>query len=160
MPLFPVWIQSDLFPYCAVERQFADGRVMEDAERDRRTGYEWTAEIKSYLEFMLGKARRRNHNRWDPERLWYLAGLQTLEGLDHLEEKLTLPQIRITPRTIQDIRIASLASWPCARLVDELMRLRPEMTDRKLLIHLSRVKLARMLFDARQVSGSALKRIA
>jgi hypothetical protein len=44
--------------------------------------------------------------------------------------------------------------------VDELMRLRPEMTDRKLLIHLSRVKLARMLFDARQVSGSALKRIA
>jgi hypothetical protein len=120
----------------------------DDSERDRRSGSQWLRSIKGYLEWRAGLAWRRGEDRNSPERWQYLDALRLLNGIGRPVPAVP-PICVMTPKTVQDIRLASLASWPVARLVDQLMQLSPTLTDRRILTHLSRLKLARMLMDAR-----------
>jgi len=142
-----IWLQSDLFPYKLESSRPPAGTPMQDSERDKRTGGQWLRSITAYLEWQSGDSWRRASDRNSPERWLYLDAIRLLNGIigglprpaaDHLSR-----------RTLTDIRVSSLASWPRVRLVDELLRLNPALTDRKILMHLSAVKLAGMVEGAR-----------
>jgi hypothetical protein len=153
--LLAVWLQGELFPELAAAAQDAEMRSMDDSERYRRTGRQWIKAVNSYLEFMTGDAWRRGSERNSPERWYYLDAIRWLNGIGR---EVVLPSSRtisITPRTARDIRISSLASWPVAKLINELMRLNPCLTNRKLITHFTKVKLAQMLVEARAASRQA-----
>lgn len=157
-----VWIQRD-FDFIPLHDELpATGEPVDDSEKDRRTGRQWIDEAKAYLQFMEGKAERLNHDRWDPLRWWYLDGVRFLNDWGYgynAEDELRHPHsktVRITHRTMHDIRIASLASWPVSKLDDELMRLKPSTyTNRKLISHFTKVKLAEMVLKARAEQKAA-----
>jgi hypothetical protein len=154
--LLAVWLQGELFPDLAAGTQNAVPRCMDDSERDQRTGLQWLKVVNSYLEFMSGNAWRRGlTERNSPERWYYLDAIRWLNGIGRDEALPFQRTISITPRTAQDIRISSLASWPVAKLVNELMRLNPCLTNRKILSHFTKVKLAQMLVEARAASRHA-----
>jgi hypothetical protein len=150
-----LWLQGELFPDLAAGTQDAELRCMDDSERDRRSGRQWLKAVNAYLEYMTGDAWRRGSERNSPERWYYLDAIRWLNGIGREEALPFQRTISITPRTAQDIRINSLASWPLAKLVEELMRLNSKLTNRKLLSHFTKVKLARMLIEARAASRKA-----
>lgn len=158
-----VWLQGELFPEILLVSAVADSSgTMEDAERDRRTPAQWLRAINAYLEFMSGDSWRRGADRDSSERWYYLDAIRFLNGIGSEERVPFSRTISITPRTIQEIRISSLASWPIAKLIDELFRLNPLLTNRKLLSHYTKVKLAQMLIAARAASrkAHAMERVA
>jgi hypothetical protein len=133
---------------------------MNDEARDRRTGGQWLRSVRAYLEFRSGDSWRRGEDRNAPERWYYIDGLRTLNGIGQ-EQRYALPLcIRITPQTTRDIQLSTLASHPAKKLVDELMSLNPALTNRHILMHLARLKLARMLVDLRAATPVALERTA
>ena len=148
--LRPVWYQLSLFPGL-VPRHYAP---VSKSERDERTGPQWIRAVISYLEFSSGDAWRRLSDplrRFSPERQWYLGGLRTMNGIQspipQPRPHLVTPKIEPGPEAIA---IAKLCLEPRLALADELLLLRPELTDRRLLSHLPRPKLARMVLSARQ----------
>jgi hypothetical protein len=157
--MHPVWLQST-FPgfssYDSPALTCNSGR-MEDDERDRRSAGQWLRSVHAYLEFMAGTAWRRPSSpadRWSPDRLYYLDAIRFLNGL--VRETAKPPaRVTVTPKTAESIRIASLASRGNPALADELQRLRPELTMRKTLLHFPRVKLARMVLEAREKAEAA-----
>jgi hypothetical protein len=98
--------------------------------------------------------------RFDPDRVWYLNGFATLR--DHLykpeEPKglhVALPVLHPAPSI--DPRAAKLCDKPRAWLVEELLSANPKLSNRKLLLHLGKLKLATMLVDAMD-ANDALKK--
>jgi len=150
--LRPIWLQIDLFEHSPFP---VDSPCMEmsDEERDSRSCAQWRRSISDYLIQRAGLNWRRESDRNNPVRQYYLDGLRTMDGSLHLVPATQRP--RITKKTIQDIRLGSLASWPVARLVDELMRLDSHLTDRRILSHLSKLKLAQMLMDRRDARAAS-----
>jgi hypothetical protein len=132
---------------------------MEDLERDHRTPGQWLRSIQAYLEFMAGNAWRHPANRSNPTHVYYINAMRTLNGL--APNRIALPRnITMTPKTVRDIQIAALAARDRSSLVSELMAADANLTDRKILSHLEKHKLARMILDARercplQLSGAA-----
>ncbi|MGA9071553.1 MAG: hypothetical protein WB424_14915 [Terracidiphilus sp.] len=147
--LFPVWLQLDLFEH---SRPPVDAPDMDDDERDRRSCSQWRRSISDYLIYRAGLNWRHESDRNNPVRQYYLNGLRALDNSLHLVPPRQ--QLRFTQKTIQDIRLGSLASWPVKRLVDELLVTDSTLTDRRLLSHLSKIKLAQMLMDRRAAHAS------
>ena len=131
-----------------------------DRERDRRTGGQWLRGVKAYLEFGAGSAWRRlsdPEQRNSPERDWYLGGIRTMNGIPaqvrndsktlHIVAKSTqraaLPRAQASP--VAKLMAAKSRGW----IVAELLRVDPNLSDKKLLLHLSHLKLATMLTTAR-----------
>jgi len=147
-----VWYQLDLFLYRPVD----SGRLVpvQDSERDRRSGGQWLRAILSYLEFGAGDAWRRlsdPEQRNSPERLWYLGGIRTINGIETCQPVISQPATFTespTTNTTVDARLSTLAGEPRLCLVDRLMAADHSLTDKKILLHLSRPKLAQMLCRA------------
>lgn len=147
MPLRPVWFQPFLFPdFERTSRRFVG---VDDSERDRRTSGQWLRSIKAYLEFMAGLAWRRAEDRFtSPDREYYVDAIRFLNGIGRESSLAASPQA-VTRKTALDIHLATLAGNGRAWLVDQLMRVNPALTSRKLLMGFQNLKLARMLVEAR-----------
>lgn len=144
--LRPVWLQLDLFPH---RRSPVDFRSVKDAERDSRSSGQWLKAILSYLEFGTGDGWRRLSDpaqRNSPERLWYLNGIRAVRTI---LSGAPLPKPFLIPQPLpEDARVRQLSALPRPQLVQELMLANPSLTDKKILLHLSRPKLARLLLAA------------
>lgn len=129
---------------------------MNDSERDGRSGGQWIRATKAYLEFGAGDAWRRlsdPEQRNSPERAWYLGGIQTMNGIPvRVRAKIQIvkpPQRPALPKK-QESAVAKLtATKSRGWIVAELLRVDPTLTDKKLLLRLSHIKLAGMLLEAR-----------
>jgi len=140
-----------------------------DSPREKRDRSQWLRAITAYLNFQSGDAWRRLSDpaqRWDPDRLWYQNGLYCLANFladTNGSIALVTPSPK-TPRTIEeqtdDLRAVKLQARPRADLVTALMRADSKLTDRKILMHLSRLKLARMLVAAQNANSDSLERTA
>lgn len=131
---------------------------MNDSERDGRTGAQWLRATKAYLAFGAGDAWRRlsdPEQRNSPERAWYLGGIRTMNGIPVRVRKTSKiqivakpPQRAALPRK-QDPVAKLTATKSRGWIVAELLRVDPTLTDKKLLMRLSHIKLAGMLVQAR-----------
>ena len=107
----------------------------------------------AYLEWRAGESWRifgRAGHRSDPERWDYLDAVRLIETIRYAEPRrpqLALPGLPTSPTPSKQVK--SLAGRPRAWLVDRLLQAKPSLTDRKLLTHLGRLKLATMLAGAR-----------
>jgi hypothetical protein len=134
--------------------------TMSDQERDPRTGGQWIRSVTAYLEFGAGSAWRRLSDpsqRNSPVRNWYLGGIRTINGIpargrngsETLQIVAKKPQRAPLPRgpdsPVAKLTAAKSRGW----IVDELLRVDSALTDKKLLLRLSHIKLAGMLLDAR-----------
>jgi hypothetical protein len=75
-----VHLQLDLFPH----KLLTDDSVMEDFDRDCRSGPQWLRAVLAYLDFGAGDRWRRLSDplqRWHRDRLWYLSGIQTINNV-------------------------------------------------------------------------------
>ena len=88
-----------------------------------------------------------------------LNGIRCLNGIG-CETSFPRLAVQPSPKTALEIRIAALAARPASKLVDELMKLRPQLTMRKTLMHFTRLKLAGLVIDARKQAADALKATA
>ncbi len=138
---------------------------------ERRTGSQWLRSIAAYLDYKTGDSWRRlsdPQHRWDPDRLWYLNGIQLVRSfLADTSGEIGIVLPPLTPARLQsleektnDLRAAKLALLPRVELVDKLLRADASLSDRKLLMGLSRPKLARMLVAAQDANAEALERTA
>jgi hypothetical protein len=157
--MHPVWFQLALFDSEVPVRPLSDERTMSDEERDGRTPGQWLRSVRAYLEFMSGDAWRRSSERNNPERLWYIGGIRCLNSIGC---ENSFPRLAVQPshKTALEIRTAALAARPASRLVDELMKLRPELTRRKTLMYFTRLKLAGLVIEARACAAEALRQTA
>jgi hypothetical protein len=162
--LRPVWLQLELFSDLRLPRiEPTDNRSMSDQERDRRTAGQWLRAIHAYLEWQTGDSWRRGSDRNSPERWAYIDAIRCLNEIGVGRQTLALSsrlEIQPSRSTSLDIHIAALAGRSSSALVEELMRLRPELTLRRTLMHLAKSKLARMLLDARNAAAETLRRTA
>ena len=140
-----------------------------DSQKEKRDRSQWLRAITAYLNFQSGDAWRRLSDpgqRWDPDRLWYQNGLYCLTNFlaDTTGSIALVTPSPKTPRTIEeqtdDLRALKLQALPRASLVALLIRADLKLTDRKILMHLSRSKLARMLVAAQNANADSLERIA
>lgn len=141
-----LWFQLDLFQS---EPLHAEVQAMEDSERDRRSGPQWLKAVRSYLQFQSGDSWRRLSDplqRNSPERIWYLNGIRRLNSLG-AGHCAALPT-RLLEKKTDDLRAAKFALLPRVELVDRLLRADASLSNRRLLMHLSRRKLATMLIAA------------
>jgi hypothetical protein len=148
--LFPVWLQLDLFPHSAEHLiQRADLRPMNDSERDKRSGSQWRRSIEAYLTWRAGEAWRRSSDRNSSERWYYLDAVRLLNGIGFV------PLASPTPISCRALTPATDSLPSSTALVNELMQLRPELSARRTLMHFQRVKLARMVEEARATVASS-----
>lgn len=161
-----VWRQSIRFSVheSAISRQSlrAEHSAMSDTERDKRTGGQWLRAITSYCEFRAGDAWRRlsdPNQRNAPERLWYLGGIRTLNGIKVSAPLEPRPQL-VADSSASDREADRLASRSRTSLVDELMLLDTSLSDRRLLSHFTCLKLARMVVSARAARATEERRSA
>lgn len=104
----------------------------------------------SYCDYQAGRTRGRAP-RWNPDADWYISGLRLLRAalagdLEPSRLQIALPVLHPSPSpTIQE---KELAEQPRLWLVSELLKADSRYTDKKLLSHLPRPKLAHMLAEA------------
>jgi hypothetical protein len=87
---------------------------------------------------------RRSADRCD-----YLDAARLLSGLLHEPDRVGIAEALpvLNPAPPADPHIPELAALPVAKLVSRLMAADPRLTDKKILSHLSRRKLATMLCE-------------
>lgn len=133
----------------ARERKRLARGLLTDEIRDQRTGGQWLRSVLAYLQFCTGDSWRHTtdqDSRFSPERLWYLDGIRTINGIG-----TTTPRPFLVPKQSRDeIEAAAISKSPRAEIVDSILKACPTLTDRKILMHLSRRKLAAMLVSARK----------
>ena len=113
--------------------------------RSQRTPDQWLRSVIAYLAWRSGDSWlplsfpdiRNDQERWD-----YLSAIRLVESIRYTNPaKPTL-----VPKPTTD-RSAVLCNQPRAWLVSELLRADRTLTDSKILSHLPRPKLARMLME-------------
>jgi hypothetical protein len=121
----------------------------DERERDLRNGRQWLFSIRAYCKFRAGLAWRRSSDRFNPNRLWYMNGIRCVQDVLYAPDKspqLVLPCIDGVNCSTEFERGLAAQSRPI--LVNRLMAASPLFTDRRLLSHLPKMKLARMLARA------------
>ena len=148
--------QLSLFPW----RPESDLKSVE--RHDSRTPDQLIRSVIAYLEWRAGeswrnltfRADRNDQDRWD-----YLDAVRLVAKMRYAEPRrpqLVLPGPVTAFRSPNTKQVRELACRPRACLVDRLMRADPSLTDRKILMHLGRLKLAGML-AVRSESRSRLR---
>lgn len=126
---------------------------MGQQHRANRTPDQIIRSVISYLEWRAGESWLNfsdRSQRFDQDRLDYLEALrvvQTARYSEPLKPFLPLPALPTSPSPSKQEQ--ALAGRSRAWLVDELVRADGRLTDRRLLSHLGRPKLAHMLCEAR-----------
>jgi len=148
------WPQLDLFTHGALAVGTRSSRYweMSDRERDRRTSGQWLRAVKAYLDFGSGSAWRRlsdPEQRNSPERDWYLGGIRTMNGIPARDHHAQSAKAAAAPRVPSSPVARLMATRSRGWIVDELLRVNPALTDKKLLLRLSHAKLSEMLVAAR-----------
>ena len=122
-------------------------------ERDKRTGSQWLRSTLSYLEFRAGLGWRSMSDRWNQDRLDYLA------AICQVQDVMNAPLPCVDETHAAELENSGVKEQPGRSrlsMADELLRLDPSLTDKKILLHLPRPKLARMVADARENRRAAL----
>jgi hypothetical protein len=141
---------------------WGDGTGMDS--RARRTPDQILRSVIDYLTWRAGECwrnlsfpeQRNARDRWD-----YLSAARLVETVRYGEPKKPVavadPLNQIPSPSSLEI---SLRQKPRAELVRELMRRRADLTDRRLLCHLPRPKLAAMLARAMEAAPAVKGKIA
>ena len=146
----------------------------EERAKAKRDGRQWLLSIRAYLEQRAGLGWRKLHlagERWNPIFLDYEQAARTITGILSTGLESTPVQSARDAAAQADLDIVrgaplpltlaekQLSERPRAALVDELMR-DPLYTERRLLEHLPKNKLARMVTQSRErrAADAALER--
>ena len=127
-------------------------------EIDGRSGDQWNRSIIAYLEHRAGIPWRnlsRPEHRNAPEYLSYVEAIRLVTRVRYAPERV---QVEAAPAT--DTRLAVLVRTPRRDLVDALMGIEPKFTDKRLLSHFTKAKLAGMLISRRDALPRVLERTA
>lgn len=128
--------------------------------RYRTDEWEWTASnvikrLQNSVAYCLFQRSRWNflRERWCPEKDWYLDGSNFLSN--HIERfyepktlQLVLPPLNSSEDTHNNEQVEELSREPRKWLAAQLLAADPKYTDARILSHLPRLKLARMLVRA------------
>jgi hypothetical protein len=144
----------------------SDREATRDPERDRRDGAQWLKSAIAYCNWRAGepwrKTWRSDSERWAVSRWEYLDAARLLSDLLVAPAQVparpqpVLPSLNTEPGyTPEEIE---LSTKPVKWLVDELMRADSRYTLRGTLMHLRRLKLARLLVRARSENSLQLER--
>lgn len=121
----------------------------ESAELSGRTGNQWLRSVSAYLQWRAGEPWRqlgRPDQRNSPARWDYLHAVRLIETLRHAPAECDKPKPIEVPRPHPSESLArEIEGHSRAKLVSELMKANPLLTDRKLLMRFRSPKLARML---------------
>jgi hypothetical protein len=127
---------------------------VESGLRNRRTCEQWLRSIAEYCLWRAGeswRSLRLPEHRNDPERWDYLDAARLIEDCRHAPIRRIEP---VLPALDSSLKISAaqskLAVHPRSWLVARLMEADSGFTDRRILSHLSRIKLAGMLAAMRQ----------
>ncbi|HEY5054677.1 MAG TPA: hypothetical protein VII58_00865 [Acidobacteriaceae bacterium] len=162
-------------PWAHVERRIR----MRSSERDNRSGRQILESARDYCNWRStrGKHAQLTHlQRFHHDRLWYLNGVTGITDamyaprlvpiaialpvldpapcLDPRAQSVTAPRVPSSPAKVSPaarLMAARSRGW----IVDELLRVNPALTDKKLLLRLSHLKLSGMLVTARAVQRRA-----
>jgi hypothetical protein len=124
-----------------------------DDGRDTRNGRQWLDSVRGYLLWRAGSDWRRTtskDHRYNDDRWWYLNGCRLVNDLlsGTYEAEHQAPVMPFPKPAAVDARIKNYCAKSRGWIVAELMRVDPSLTDKKILTHLGREKLARMLVAA------------
>lgn len=117
-----------------------------------RIGPEILQSAIDYCVWRSGRGRHRmSFDEWrrSADRCDYLDAARLLSGLLHEPDRVGIAEALpvLNPAPPADPHIPELAALPVAKLVSRLMAADPRLTDKKILSHLSRRKLATMLCE-------------
>lgn len=146
MSLFLVPVQLTLPGMDTPGPPLRPSQAEEDLLRDRRSARIW---IQRAIEYCDWRADLFKADRWHPERWYYLNGRRLLADVLYPSKariEPALPSIDPIPEVSPEQR--EFVMHPRAWLVDRLMAIDRHYTDRQLLLHLSKAKLAAMLSRA------------
>ena len=138
--------------------------VMIDLQREKRSGDQWIRSILDYCYWRAGDCWRNltfRDQRMSPQRWDYLRAARLVSGLRYYVPpaiELVLPALPSLEPSPPKISQFDLLSRP--QLVDALLDADPSLSDRKLLSHLARTKLAAMLARALEARPAKTGRIA
>jgi hypothetical protein len=118
------------------------------SEVDGRSGDQWLRSVLGYLAWRAGDDWRRASDRFSSERREYLQAARLVLALRNAPVESNAPAAAAGPMKSAP-QPPSIDDRSRALIVDELMRLNPALTSRKLLLSLSKAKLIRMLDEAR-----------
>lgn len=144
-------------------RLFPDSRHLQESESmhrgpspRHRSPDEILRSVAAYLEWRAGISWRA---RFDAERGDYLDALRIVSQVRYLPAGLALAAAPLHKPERVPAEVDRLCGWDRSELVAELMAVDPLLTNRKLLSHLSKKKLATMLVD-RWTAAARLERTA
>jgi hypothetical protein len=156
-------VQLSLFPWRPLWEPARLGRD----KQDRRTPDQWIRSVLAYLDWRSGdswrplsvRTERENSERWA-----YLEARRIVQSVRYASEPSPVGLHVALPVLNPARRVAPLeAKWaakPRAEIVAALMAASPALTDHKILSHLPRPKLAKMLCDALAAKPARLERTA
>lgn len=161
MSLKVVAYQLSFWPDFPMDFSGLPDQASEDAERDRRNGRQWLKSAIAYCDFQAGGSWRRlsdpsqRNSSW---RRWYLDGLRTLTDILSTPEdagkiQVALPVLNPAPEPLpgeSDLMALARRDLAAALVAESSV-----YTDYKLLSHLPRPKLARMLAQVRVDAAAA-----
>ena len=136
-----------------------------DLEHEMRTGLQWLKSVRAYCMWRAGDSWRklnRSGERWKSSRAEYLDAARLITEILSTDHEVNPAQSALDAAAQADLDIMrgqapiplslaekQLSEKPRAALVDELMR-DPLYTNRRLLEHLPKNKLARMVTQSRE----------
>jgi len=150
--------QSNLTPVFTVVSAVIRGHSAEPFQQDQvdgRSGRQWLNSAMAYCDWRSGdswrrssdRASRHSADRWD----WIDAVRLLKTTLNSSREPMgihpALPVLNPAPTPTADELV--YAKWKRAEIVNALLEENPLLTDRKILMHLSKPKLAGMLANTR-----------
>ena len=138
---------------------------------DGRNGRQWLQAVIGYCKWRAGEDWRQlwdSKQRWADERWYYLNGARACmavmylpdvpeahKGLHLADPVLPSPSVPAPVPAEQFGNYQTYQTHSREWIVDRLMGLRPELTDKKLMLRIPRPKLARLLCEAEAAAGAA-----
>lgn len=140
-----------------------------DGERDSRTGRQWLQSALDYCLWRAGEGWRRLSSRAEresAERWHYLNAARLISTIlasgaanSQRGPRVVAPTLPpLFPEHVPDKTETKLAQMPRAELVSALLEIDATLTDRRILSHFTRAKLARMLRERQKLAHQAERR--
>lgn len=137
--------------------------LTDGGDEEKRTADQWIRSILIYLEFRAGTAWRnlsRAEQRRNPQYIEYLEAARLVLSVRYAEPRKPQLVLKDETRPKADSRAKRLEALPRNVLFDRLCLLDQTLTDKRLLSHLPRPKLAAMLAERERQAKQKHKAIA
>lgn len=147
-------------PWAAREGSSTESATVPNTEVDGRTSREWLDRIVAYCDYQITALPKRD--RWHPLRLHYNGIVHAVNSVRYYDEDrarlhMALPELNPAPALLP--HELDYQTWRRDSLAMALVQENPNLTDYKLLSHLPKNKLARMLAETRQANARTARAV-